>query len=181
MKFYIQGYNFYQQVHLSRGTISDFFKIWVYASTVKPVYNGHPWDPEKVIVIQKVAVVQRLVQHTRSSCSMFIRAGNSGRLLLTGGRQHRFDCTKRLKNPALDQQFSMFFFSIPPLDRPRRSCYKHIMDVIQEFCAGRNFCRQGKKNILKFFPQLSRNQCKKMWFTVISQTYRRNYGKVLCL
>jgi hypothetical protein len=34
-------------------------------STVKPVYNGHPWDPEKVTVVQRVAVVQRLVQNTR--------------------------------------------------------------------------------------------------------------------
>ena len=33
-------------------------------STVKPVYNGHPWDPEKVTVVQRVAVVQRLVQNT---------------------------------------------------------------------------------------------------------------------
>jgi hypothetical protein len=30
-------------------------------NTVKPVYNGHPWDPKKVAIVQRVAVVQRLV------------------------------------------------------------------------------------------------------------------------
>ncbi len=79
MYLYIQGYNF--ETKFIKG-----YNFRVYASTVKPVYNGHPWDPEKVTVIQKVAVVQRFVQNTRSSCSMFIRAGNLGRLLLTGGR-----------------------------------------------------------------------------------------------
>ncbi len=33
--------------------------------TVKPVHNGHPWDPEKVAVVQRVAVVQGLVQNSR--------------------------------------------------------------------------------------------------------------------
>ncbi len=36
-------------------------------------------------VVQRVAVVQRLVQNTRLSHSRFSAAGNSGRLLLTGG------------------------------------------------------------------------------------------------
>jgi hypothetical protein len=31
--------------------------------TVKPEYNGHPWDPKKVAVVQKMVVGQRLVQH----------------------------------------------------------------------------------------------------------------------
>jgi hypothetical protein len=43
----------------------DFIKHLFYSEyTVKPVYNGHPWDPEKVTVVQRVAVVQRLVQNT---------------------------------------------------------------------------------------------------------------------
>jgi hypothetical protein len=29
--------------------------------TVKPVYNGHPWDSKKLAVVQKVVVGQRLV------------------------------------------------------------------------------------------------------------------------
>jgi hypothetical protein len=33
--------------------------------TVKPVHNGHPWDPEKVAVVQRVAPVQGLVQNSR--------------------------------------------------------------------------------------------------------------------
>jgi hypothetical protein len=60
--------------------------MFFYLFTVKPVYNGHPWDPEKVTVVQRVAVVQRLVQNTWLSCSMIIRAGDLGRSLLTGGR-----------------------------------------------------------------------------------------------
>jgi hypothetical protein len=32
-------------------------KIWsilmIFANTVKPVYNGHPWDPKKVAVVQR--------------------------------------------------------------------------------------------------------------------------------
>jgi hypothetical protein len=37
--------------------------IFVY--TVKPAYNGHPWDPKKVAVVQRVAAVQGLVQNSR--------------------------------------------------------------------------------------------------------------------
>ncbi len=61
-------------------------RIQLFITTVKPVYNGHPWDPEKVTVVQRVVVVQRLVQNTRLSCSMFIRAGDLGWSLLTGDR-----------------------------------------------------------------------------------------------
>jgi hypothetical protein len=32
-------------------------------NTIKPVYNSHPWDPQKVAVVQRVAVVQGLVQN----------------------------------------------------------------------------------------------------------------------
>ena len=54
--------------------------------TVKPVHNGHPWDPEKVAVVQRVAAVQGLVQNSRQSHSRFSRARDSDRSLLTGGR-----------------------------------------------------------------------------------------------
>jgi hypothetical protein len=39
-----------------------------------------------VAVVQRMAVVQRLVQNTRLSYTRFSRAGDSGRPLLTGGR-----------------------------------------------------------------------------------------------
>ena len=29
-----------------------YVKITIFGSTVKPVYNGHPWDPKKVAVVQ---------------------------------------------------------------------------------------------------------------------------------
>jgi hypothetical protein len=28
------------------------------ANTVKPAYNGNPWDPKKVAVVQRVIVVK---------------------------------------------------------------------------------------------------------------------------
>jgi hypothetical protein len=34
-------------------------------SIVKPVYNGHPWNPQKVANVQMVAVVQKMVQNSR--------------------------------------------------------------------------------------------------------------------
>ncbi len=54
--------------------------------TVKPVHNGHPWDPKKVTVVQRVAAVQGLVQNSRESQRKLSRAVDSGRSLLTGGR-----------------------------------------------------------------------------------------------
>jgi hypothetical protein len=61
-------------------------KITIFKHTVKPVYNGHPWDHYKVAVVQRMAVVQRLVQNTRLSFTRFSRAGDSGQPYLTGGR-----------------------------------------------------------------------------------------------
>ncbi len=60
--------------------------FYVHMYTVKPVYNGHPWDPKKVAVVQRVAAVQGLVQNSRLSNSTVSRAGDLGRSLLTGGR-----------------------------------------------------------------------------------------------
>jgi hypothetical protein len=34
-------------------------------NTVKPVHNGHPWDPEKVAVVQRVAAVQGWIQNSK--------------------------------------------------------------------------------------------------------------------
>ncbi len=34
-------------------------------NTVKPVYHGHPWEPEKVAIVKRVAAVQGLVQNSR--------------------------------------------------------------------------------------------------------------------
>jgi hypothetical protein len=47
--------------------------------------NGHPWDHKKVSVVQRMAVVQRLVQNTKLSYARFCGAGDSGQPLLTGG------------------------------------------------------------------------------------------------
>ncbi len=44
------------------------------------------WDPKKVAVVQRLSIVQRLVQNTRLSHGRFSRAGDLGRPLLTGGR-----------------------------------------------------------------------------------------------
>ena len=30
----------------------------LFTNTVKPVYNGHPWDPKKVAVVQSWSVLQ---------------------------------------------------------------------------------------------------------------------------
>jgi hypothetical protein len=38
--------------------------VWKVTCTVKPVHNGHLWDPEKVAVVQRVAAVQGLVQNS---------------------------------------------------------------------------------------------------------------------
>ncbi len=50
------------------------------------MHSGHPWDPKKVAVVQRVAAVQGLIQNSRESHSRFCRAGDSGQSLLTGGR-----------------------------------------------------------------------------------------------
>jgi len=39
-------------------------------STVKPVYNDHPWDPKKVTIIPGVVIVLRLGKNT--VCAKFI-------------------------------------------------------------------------------------------------------------
>ncbi len=43
-------------------------------------------------VVEKVVVIQRLVQNMRKIHSRFSRPGDSGQSLLSGG-QHRFDCS----------------------------------------------------------------------------------------
>ena len=41
--------------------------VYSFCNTVKPVHNSHPWDPQKVAVVQRVAAVQGLVQNSRES------------------------------------------------------------------------------------------------------------------
>ncbi len=76
--------------HLGSTILDDFFKCLgrekIMLTTVKPVYNGHPWDHQKVAVVQRMAVVQRLVQNTRLIYTRFSRARDLGRPLQTGGR-----------------------------------------------------------------------------------------------
>jgi hypothetical protein len=60
--------------------------VYSFCNAVKPVHNSHPWDPQKVAVVQRVAAGQGLVQNSRESHNRFSRAGDSGRSLLTGGR-----------------------------------------------------------------------------------------------
>jgi hypothetical protein len=38
--------------------------------SVKPVYNEHPWDPQKVAVVQSVVTVCRLLKLIRSNFKM---------------------------------------------------------------------------------------------------------------
>ncbi len=64
--------------------------------TVKLVYNDHPLDPQKVAVVQIVAVVCRLLKLIRSVLYWLFVGWGSDRSLLTGGC-----CSEVVVSPGL--------------------------------------------------------------------------------
>jgi hypothetical protein len=64
------------------------------ANTVKPVYNGHPWDPQKVAVAQRWPVFGGFLIKIGIKISLArLRLAVVYRWpLFRGGREHRFDC-----------------------------------------------------------------------------------------
>jgi hypothetical protein len=68
--------------------------IYKGANTVKPVYNGHPWDPQKVAVAQRWPVFGGFLIKIGIKISLAgLRLAVVDRWpLFRGGREHRFDC-----------------------------------------------------------------------------------------
>jgi len=61
------------------------FHACILSTVVKPVYNDHPWDPNKVAIVDKL----------NGTCSEFIRVIKVRWSLYGGGRLLKFYC--RLK------------------------------------------------------------------------------------
>ena len=67
-------------------------------STVKPVYNDHPWDPKIVAVVDRWSLFRGPLWYKSSKWDHKIVAVVDRWSLFGGGRYHRFDCTSgRLK------------------------------------------------------------------------------------
>jgi hypothetical protein len=70
-----------------------------YNNTVKPVYNGHPWDPKIVAVVHRWPLFRGFsIKIAIKFDSARLRLATVGRWsLFRGGHKHWFDCTFKLR------------------------------------------------------------------------------------